>query len=112
MDADDQQGEVIRADCGGVVSPSSLDSDHVAAHSQQPVTGDAALQQSSTFDDCERVLPQHPSSHQEGDGEGDDPYSRKGYTSEVFKIEIENLPQWSGYKVRHTFNMSVAHLII
>ena len=102
MDADDQQGEVIRADCGSVVNSSSLNSDHVAAHSRQLVTaeGEASTPQSDTSDNqCEEVLPQCPSSHQEGTGERDDPYSRRGYTSEVFKIEVENLPQWSGYKV-------------
>ena len=101
MDAGDHQEDIVRAACGDVVNSSALDADHVAAHNRQLVTGDATPQQSGTSDDCEKVLPKYPSSHQEGDGEGADPYSRRGYTSEVFKIEIENLPQWSGYKVCH-----------
>ena len=100
MDVGDQQGEIARVDCRGVVNSSPVDSDYVACHSQQLAAGDTSSPQRDVVsDDCEKVLPQYPSSHQEGDGEGADPYSRKGYTSEVFKIEIENLPQWSGYKV-------------
>ena len=35
-----------------------------------------------------------------GVGLKEDAYSSRGYTSEVFKIELDNLPAWIGYKVK------------
>ena len=34
-----------------------------------------------------------------GDRRSDDAYTKRGYTSEIFKIELSNLPKKIGYKV-------------
>ena len=66
------------ATCEHVTESTSVEED------TQKSTGNFA--ESAVVSECEKVA--------KGDA-----YSSRGYTSEVFKIELDNLPPWIGYKV-------------
>ena len=75
-------------------------------------TGDASPHHDSSTHDLDRAeaslkaLPAEcispgssPRIPQAGDEKSDDAYTKRGYTSEIFKIELSNLPKKVGYKV-------------
>ena len=93
MDVDKHKEDTITTE-GKYVSH---DQDSVP-HDLDEVTSVVDKVQSSTSDRREDCIAGTPGNAQ-GDGEKEDPYSKRGFTSEVFKIEVNNLPQRVGYKV-------------
>ena len=98
MDVDDCKEEVVKAP--GSVEDVSHDCpsgshDLVDGGPDTPV-----VSTEPTGTDVKGGAPSSPGNGREEGAERNDPYSKRGYTSEVFKIEVDNLPQWVGYKVK------------
>ena len=105
MDVDDQKGQVLEATDGGDVSGDCRSMSHDLSGAAAPVVVMSADSTDNGKEDEGAAVSAEggsPGNYQEegrGGGEKEDPYSKRGYTSEVFKIELENIPQRIGYKV-------------
>ena len=103
MDVDEQRGDPIGADVAASHDHSSVSHDLSEAASPGVAVDHFGIQ--SGTDHNEGITPGSPpqSTNDQGDrgddGEREDAYTKRGYTSEIFKIELGNLPLKIGYKV-------------